>query len=54
MFDFETTGLNSINDKIIEIGAVKVVDGKLTETFECFINPQMHIPEKKFKNSRNT
>ena len=46
VFDFETTGLNSINDKIIEIGAVKVVDGKLTETFECFINPQMHIPEK--------
>ena len=45
MFDFETTGLNlNGSDKIIEIGAVKVVKGKIVEKFECFVNPEMHIP----------
>lgn len=45
VFDFETTGLQVMNgDKIIEIGAVKVSDGKITERFECMVNPEMHIP----------
>ncbi len=44
VFDIETTGFNSQNDRIIEIGAVKVIEGKITETFSEFVNPQMPIP----------
>lgn len=44
MFDLETTGVNAMSDKIIEIGAVKIVQGKLTETFGTLINPERHIP----------
>ena len=43
-FDLETTGLNGVEDKIIEIGACKMVNGEITETFESLVNPQMHIP----------
>lgn len=44
MFDLETTGVNYMSDKIIEIGAVKIVQGKLTETFGTLVNPERHIP----------
>lgn len=37
--DLETTGLNPKLDKIIEIGAVKVLDGQKTDTFSTFVNP---------------
>lgn len=37
--DLETTGLNPKTDKIIEIGAVKVENGKCIDTFETFVNP---------------
>lgn len=37
--DLETTGLNPKTDKIIEIGAVKVVDGEIVERFSSFVNP---------------
>ncbi len=40
-FDFETTGLNFYEgDKIVEIGAVKIVNGVITEKFESFVNPE--------------
>lgn len=39
VFDLETTGININIDKIIEIGAVKMIDGIMTETFETFVNP---------------
>lgn len=46
-YDFETTGLHYINgDKIIEIGAVKIVDGKITERFMSYVDPEKHIPEE--------
>ncbi len=45
VFDLETTGITAGRDRIIEIGAVKVVNGAITETFETFVNPEMHIPE---------
>lgn len=45
IFDLETTGLNPTTDKIIEIGAVKMRDGRLIETFSTLINPECHIPE---------
>lgn len=45
IFDLETTGTAYNRDKIIEIGAVKMTGGKMTETFSCLIDPEMHIPE---------
>lgn len=37
--DVETTGLNPKSEKLIEIGAVKVSDGQVTECFQSFLNP---------------
>ena len=46
-YDFETTGLHFSNgDKIIEIGAVKIENGKITERFMSFVDPEKHIPEE--------
>lgn len=45
VFDLETTGLSPVKDRIIEIGAVRLKDGKITDTFSCFVNPDIHIPE---------
>ncbi len=44
VFDLETTGFSPIKDKIIEIGAVKVEQGKITERFSTFVNPKVPIP----------
>ena len=44
VFDLETTGFSPIQDKIIEIGAVKVEKGKITDRFSTFVNPQVPIP----------
>ncbi len=44
VFDIETTGFSATNDKIIEIGAVKVVNGSITERFSRFVNPKIPIP----------
>ncbi len=44
VFDIETTGFSPSKDRIIEIGAVKVTDGKITEKFSTFVNPQIPIP----------
>ncbi len=46
VFDLETTGLNQGTDKIIEIGAVKIKDGVMTECFSTFVDPECLIPEK--------
>lgn len=46
VFDFETTGLNADNCQIIEIGAVKVVNGVCVETFSTLVNPNCAIPEE--------
>ncbi len=46
VFDLETTGFSPLNNKIIEIGAVKVVEGKITERFSTFVNPEAPIPFK--------
>jgi DNA polymerase-3 subunit alpha (Gram-positive type) len=42
----DTTGLSPSNNKIIEIGAVKLRNMEITEEFNTFINPQMPIPEE--------
>ncbi|MBS6063424.1 MAG: PolC-type DNA polymerase III [Peptostreptococcaceae bacterium] len=46
VFDIETTGFSNINDKITEIGAVKISDGKIIDTYSQLINPGIPIPEK--------
>ena len=39
VFDVETTGLSAVYDTIIELAAVRVVNGEIKETFERFANP---------------
>ena len=44
VFDIETTGFSPVTNRIIEIGAVKVEHGEITERFSTFVNPQVPIP----------
>lgn len=44
VFDIETTGFSPVNNRIIEIGAVKVVKGEIAERFSTFVNPDVPIP----------
>ncbi|MBP1888511.1 DNA polymerase-3 subunit alpha (Gram-positive type) [Clostridium moniliforme] len=46
VFDLETTGFSPKNDKIIEIGAVKIENGKIIDRFSEFVNPKRNIPYK--------
>lgn len=46
VFDIETTGLEASRCEILEIGAVKLHKGKITETFETLIRPNVPIPEE--------
>ncbi len=46
VFDIETTGFSPENNRIIEIGAVKVEGGKITDAFSEFVNPGVHIPPR--------
>lgn len=44
VFDVETTGFSAIDDRIIEMGAVKIQDGKVIDNFSEFTDPGFHIP----------
>ena len=44
IFDLETTGFSPELNNIIEIGAVKVKDGKIIDRFSAFVNPKEPIP----------
>ncbi|MBQ1260488.1 MAG: PolC-type DNA polymerase III [Clostridia bacterium] len=44
VFDIETTGLSSHNNKIIEIGAVKIKGGKVIDSMDIFVDPECPIP----------
>lgn len=46
VLDLETTGLTPKTDRILEIGAIKVVDGEIKERYATFINPQRKIPAR--------
>ena len=46
VFDIETTGLSPVNCKIIEIGAVRIKNGKVLEKYDTFVNPECIIPEE--------
>lgn len=44
VFDLETTGFSSKNDKIIEFGAVKIKDGEIIDRFSKFVDPKRSLP----------
>ena len=44
VFDIETTGFSPVNNKIIEIGAVKVQNGEIVDRYSTFVNPDVPIP----------
>lgn len=46
VFDIETTGLNKNTDTIIEIGAVKIKNYEIVDTFSCLINPKRPLTGK--------
>lgn len=46
VFDIETTGLDPVRDEITEIGAVKIQNGRVIDTFHSLVNPKIEIPEK--------
>ena len=45
-FDLETTGLSPVDDAILEIGAVRVVNGQITDRFSRLVNPGVPIPSR--------
>lgn len=46
VFDLETTGLSAEHNHIIEIGAVKVKNGKIYDSFSTFVRPPFGIPSR--------
>ena len=46
VFDIETTGLSPVYDRITEIGAVKIEDGKIVDRYSQLINPKRPIPQE--------
>jgi len=44
VFDIETTGLDTLNDRIIEIGALRINDDGVVGEFNELINPGIEIP----------
>lgn len=43
--DFETTGVDSVNDRIIEVAALRFTDGKVSDKFVKLVNPGRPIPD---------
>lgn len=46
VIDLETTGLYPKQDRIIEIGALRIRNGSITDTFSTFVNPNQQLTEK--------
>lgn len=45
VFDIETTGLSPKNNKITEIGAIKIINGEIAESYSQLVNPGVPIPD---------
>lgn len=45
VLDLETTGLDPVNDQIIEIGAIRYIDGKESAVYETYVNPGIPVPD---------
>jgi len=45
VLDLETTGLDPLKDKIIEVGAVKINKDGIISTYSSFVNPKKNIPD---------
>ncbi len=46
VLDLETTGFSATNDRITEVGIMKVKNNEVIGEFSCFVNPERHIPER--------
>lgn len=46
IFDLETTGISCVNDRVIEISAIKVQKQRVVEEFSTLVNPEMKIPSR--------
>lgn len=46
VLDLETTGFSAVNEKITEVGIMKVKNGEVIDEFSCFVNPEKHIPQR--------
>ena len=44
VFDIETTGIDTLNDRIIELGAIRIKDNEVVGEFSKLINPGIPIP----------
>ena len=44
--DVETTGLNPARDRLLEIGAARILNGKVEETYQTFIDAGVEVPER--------
>lgn len=46
VWDLETTGLSAENDRIVEVAAIYVEDGKVVDAYSALLNHKMPIPEE--------
>ncbi len=46
VLDFETTGLNTRKDRMIEFGAAKIANGQIVDALDLFVNPGFPLPQK--------
>ncbi len=49
VFDLETTGISTVHDAVVEISAIRVQGGKITDEFSTLVNPEMPIPYRASK-----